>query len=252
MIGTAISGVVFEYGMGNGSVRDHLNRTVVIPQLFGRKDIGSVPVYVAVYADDLFHDAGYGSDVVRDHDDCHPVVQFAEGLVQLLFESVVHEIGGFVEDKEFGFRDDGSCEESPLHLSPGDFADGFLRDFGDSGIFDQLQGAIPVFAVVGGSESVVSLQPGQDDFEYRDRECAVEIGDLGHVPDEAFASTEELWCEFDGSGVGHGSQNGLYERSFSAAVWSDNSEEVPVVDLEIDMLEGVVSVVCDPDIAESN
>lgn len=98
----------------------------------------------------------------------------------------------------------------------------------------------------------MSLQPGQDDFEYRDRECAVEIGDLGHVPDEAFASTEEFWREFDGSGAGYCSQNGLYERSFSAAVGSDNSEEVPVVDLEIDMLECVVTVVCDPDIAEGN
>lgn len=136
MIGTTVPGVVFEHGVWDCSVRDHLNRTVVIPQLFGRKDIGSVPVYVAVYADDLLHDAGYGSDVVRDHDDCHPVVQFAEGLVQLLFESVVHEIGGFVEDKEFGIRDDGSCEERPLHLSPGYFADGFLCDFGDSGMLD--------------------------------------------------------------------------------------------------------------------
>ena len=85
-------------GVGNMSVRYQLNRTVVVAQLLFGQHVRAVTMYMAVDADDLFHDAGNRSDVVRNHDDRHAFVQLVQRAVKFLFEFVVHKIRRFVQD----------------------------------------------------------------------------------------------------------------------------------------------------------
>lgn len=236
---------MLQHGVRNGSVGDQLNRTVVIEQLFGRKDVRVVAVYVSVDANDLLDDTGDGSDVVRDHDDGHVVIQLAERIVELLFEAVVDEVRGFVEDQQAGFGDDGSGEQGALHLPAGNFADRVAGHLFESRLSDQLHGTLLVLPRVSRPESVMALQTGEDDLEYGDRESAIELRDLGHITDQPFAAAEELLCVADLAGVGDGSENGLYEGCFTAAVGSDDPEEIAVEDLEVDVLQGLVSVVSD-------
>lgn len=207
-------------------------------------------VDVPVDADDLLDDAGDGSDVVRDHDDGHSFVQFAQGVVKLLFELVVNEIGGLIEDQQPGVGDNGSGEHGALHLAAGNFADGSSCDLFESRFDDELHGPAFVLARVGGPEPVSALESGEDDLEDRDWECAVEVRDLGHVSDETFAAAEEFGGEPDGTRVGDSSEDSLDQGGFTAAVGADDAEEIPFADLQIDVLQGFVAIVSDAYVAE--
>ena len=204
----------------------------------------------AIDADDLLHDAGDRSDVVRDDDDGHAPIEFLQRAVQFLFETVVHEVRRFVQNQQFRVGDYGPAQQRPLHLSSRHFADRFAGRVGDPGLFEQGRCLRPVLFRVARAESAASLQPGEHDFLHRDREGAVEIRNLGHVSDQPLSAAEQLGSVADRSRVGNRSQNGLHERRFAASVRTDDAQEVVLPDLQIDVLEGFVPVVCDAYVAQ--
>ena len=91
----SVARMVLQHGMGNMAVRDELDRAVVVAQLLLGQHVRMMAVYAAVYADDLLHDAGDRTDVVRHHDDRHARIQLVQRAVEFLLELVVHEIRGF-------------------------------------------------------------------------------------------------------------------------------------------------------------
>ena len=130
--------------------------------------------------------------------------------------------------------------------------DGMVRLPGNSGVFEQLQGLFAVGFRVAGAEPSMPLESRQYHLEQRDRECAVEIRDLGHVSDQPLAPAKELRGIPYLTRVGHGSENRLNEGGLSASVRAYYPQEVALSDLEVDMLEGLVSVVCDADVAKGH
>ena len=97
----------FQNGMRDVAVADHLNGTIVIVQLFGGNDVGVVPVYVLVDADDRLDIGGDGTQVVRNHHDGHAAVELSENFVQLFFKTVVHKVGGFIQNQQSRIRNQG-------------------------------------------------------------------------------------------------------------------------------------------------
>ena len=73
---------------------------------------------------------------------------------------------------------------------------------------------------------------------------------MGHVSDQPLSAAEQLGSVADRSRVGNRSQNGLHERRFAASVRTDDAQEVVLPDLQIDVLEGFVPVVCDAYVAQ--
>ncbi len=90
-------------------------------------------------ADDLLHDAGDRTDVVRNHDDGHPLVQKTKRTIEFVFETVVDEIGRLVENKQFRIGDDRPAKQGPLHLTARDFTDRLCGDIADAGLVEQTQ-----------------------------------------------------------------------------------------------------------------
>lgn len=250
VVAAAVAGVVFQHGVGDVPVRYQLNRAVVVAQLFLGQNVRTVAVDLPVDADDLLHDAGDRTDVVRHHDDRHAGVQFMQRAVKLLLEFVVHEIRGFVQDQQLRVRDHGPGQQRPLHLPARHLADGAAGRVGDSRCRKQFHRSGTVLLRVAGAESAAALQSRQYDLEDRDRECAVEIRNLRHVADQPFLPAEQLRGESQLSGVGDGSQDGLHERRFSAAVGTYDPQEIEVRNLQVDVPEGLVAVVCDTYVAQ--
>ena len=95
----------------------------------------------AIDADDLLHDAGDRSDVVRDDDDGHAPIEFLQCAVQFLFETVVHEVRRFVQNQQFRIGDYGPAQQRPLHLSSRHFGGaGALARYGVSELANTLVG----------------------------------------------------------------------------------------------------------------
>lgn len=250
LVATPVSGVVLQHGVWDVAVREELDRAVVVAQLLLGEDVRPVAVHPAVHADDLLDDAGDGPDVVRDNDDRHAVVQRAERVVELLFEPVVHEVRGLVEDQQLRIGDHSAAEQGALELPARYFAHGVAGRFGDSRSLEQTESLVPVGFRVARAEPAASLQPGEHDLEDRDRECAVEFRQLGHVADQPLLAAEELRREYDFARVGHRSEYGLHKGCLAASVGADDSEKVPVIDLQIDIPKRFAAVVCDADVVE--
>ena len=237
--------MMFEDRVGDMAVRDELDRAVVVAQLLFGQDVRAVAVNPPVDAYDLFHDAGDRADVVRDHHDRHAVVEFAERAVEFVFEFVVHEIRGFVENQQPRVRDHGPAQQRALHLSSRYFADRIAGDCCDAGHFEQLLRPQPVLLRVAGQKPAAALQTGEDDFLHRDRKIAVEIRLLGHVADQPLLAAEQLRGEFDAARVGDRPEDGLHQRRLAASVGTDHAQEIPFADLQIHVLQRLVPVVFD-------
>ena len=79
-------------GVGHLAVRDNLYRTVVVLELLLGDDVRVVAVDCTVDTNDTLHHAGYRADVVRYHHYRHSLVEFAQQGVELVLETVVHEV----------------------------------------------------------------------------------------------------------------------------------------------------------------
>lgn len=64
-------------------------------------------MHVAIYAYDALHDARYGAQIVRHHDDGHLLAQTLDHIVELMLETIVHEVGRLIENEQSGLGDDG-------------------------------------------------------------------------------------------------------------------------------------------------
>ena len=107
---TAVARMVLEHRVGNVPVGEQLNRAVVVGELLGGDAIRVVTMHCAIDADNLFDQTRNRADVVRYHDDGHPLAQFPQGVVERLLKLVVDEVGRLVQNQELGLGDDGSAE----------------------------------------------------------------------------------------------------------------------------------------------
>ena len=93
--------VVFaEDGVGNIAMRDNLDGAVVVAQLLLGDDVRVVAMDMAVDADNVIHNARYGTHVVRPHHNSHVVAEVVQKIIQLILEAVIHTVGGLVEYQE--------------------------------------------------------------------------------------------------------------------------------------------------------
>lgn len=81
---------------------------------------GGVDVEVVVEAEDALDAAGDGEDIVGDEHDGHAFLELTEGLVEGGLVALVDIGGGFVEEEEFGFGDEGAGDEDALALAAGE------------------------------------------------------------------------------------------------------------------------------------
>lgn len=91
--------------------------------------------------------------------------------------------------------------------------------------------------------SPVPLQPRQYHLQHRDRECPVEIADLGHISDQPLLAAEQLRGEHDLAGVGYRPEDRLHECRFPASVGAYYSQEIILCDREVDIFQRLVPVV---------
>ena len=87
------------------------------------------------------------------------------------------------------------------------------------------------------------LQPRQYHLQHRDRECPVEIADLGHISDQPPLAAEQLRGEHDLAGVGYRPEDRLHECRFPASVGAYYSQEIILCDREVDIFQRLVPVV---------
>ena len=113
----------------------------------------------------------------------------------------------------------------------------------DPRCFEQPEGFRPVFLRVPGNEAPVSLQPRQYHLQHRDRECPVEIADLGHISDQPLLAAEQLRGEHDLAGVGYRAEDRFHEGRFPASVGAYYSQEIILCDREVDIFQRLVPVV---------
>ena len=66
--------MVLQNCVWNMTVRDDLNRAVVVFQLLGSYDVRVVSMNCAIDANNALYDARNGAEVVRYHDDCHALI----------------------------------------------------------------------------------------------------------------------------------------------------------------------------------
>ena len=99
--------VTQQYPVGDGAVGEQLYRAVVQFHLFRSDEIGVMVIKRAVHAGDGFHVGANRSQVVRHHDDAHPVVQIVQKGVKFLLEFGIHIGGRFVQNQDPGGGDDG-------------------------------------------------------------------------------------------------------------------------------------------------
>ena len=116
--------VLAKNGVGNIAVGDNLNGAVVVAQLLLGDYIRVVAVYMAVDADDVVHNARYGTYVVRHHHNGHVVAKVVQQVVQLVLEAVIHKVGGLVKHQELRLGDYGTAEHNALQLTAREFAYG--------------------------------------------------------------------------------------------------------------------------------
>ena len=87
-------------GVGNVAVGDNLDGAVVVAQLLLGDDVRVVAMDMAVDADNVIHNARYGTHVVRHHHNSHVVAEVVQKIIQLILEAVIHKVGGLVEYQE--------------------------------------------------------------------------------------------------------------------------------------------------------
>ena len=130
--------VVAQHGVGDMAVRDDLDRAAIVLQLLLGDLVRVVAVYGAIHADNLLHNAGDCTQVVRDHHNGHLAVQLLQEVVELVFKAVINKVGRLVEDQQARFSNDGATQKGPLHLSARDLAYGAVAQFHDAGHCEQL------------------------------------------------------------------------------------------------------------------
>jgi hypothetical protein len=169
-------------------------------------------------------------------------VEAGEQGVELFAEGGVERGGGFVEDEQVGFGDEGAGEADALELAAGEFAD---HAAGDGVEIEQPEGAVDG-VVVGGPEALGEVQvggaAGGDDFADIGGEAAEgELGDLGEVADAAPVAEVGEGGVPEGDGAGAGGEQAeerAQEGGFAGAVGADDADVVAGLDGEIDGVDG--------------
>lgn len=93
--------VMLQNCVRNVSVRDDLDRAVVVLQLLGSDDVRVVAMYGAIHADNALHNARDGAQIVRHHNYRHTLVQTMQERVEFVLELVVHKVRRLVENQQF-------------------------------------------------------------------------------------------------------------------------------------------------------
>ena len=74
------------------TVRNKLNRAVVVAELLLGDDIRVVAMHVAVDAHNATHNTRYGAYIVRDHNDGHLLGEVVEKVVKFVLELIVYKV----------------------------------------------------------------------------------------------------------------------------------------------------------------
>ena len=93
--------VMLQDRVWNVSVRDNLDRAVVVLQLLGSDDVRVVAMNGAIHADNALHHTCNGAQIVRHHNYRHTLVQTMQERVEFILELVVHKVRRLVENQQF-------------------------------------------------------------------------------------------------------------------------------------------------------
>ena len=93
--------VMLQDRVWNVSVRDNLDRAVVVLQLLGSDDVRVVAMNGAIHADNALHHTCNGAQIVRHHNYRHTHVQTMQERVEFILELVVHKVRRLVENQQF-------------------------------------------------------------------------------------------------------------------------------------------------------
>lgn len=93
--------MMFQNSVWNVSVRDNLDRAVVVLQLLGSDDVRVVAMNGAIHADNALHHTCNGAQIVRHHNYRHTLVQTMQERVEFVLELVVHKVRRLVENQQF-------------------------------------------------------------------------------------------------------------------------------------------------------
>lgn len=93
--------VMLQDRVWNVSVRDNLDRAVVVLQLLGSDDVRVVAMNGAIHADNALHHTCNGAQIVRHHNYRHTLVQTMQERVEFVLELVVHKVRRLVKNQQF-------------------------------------------------------------------------------------------------------------------------------------------------------
>ena len=93
--------VMLQNRVRNVSVRDNLDRAVVVLQLLGGDDVRVVAMNGAIHADNALYHTGNSAQIVRHHNYRHTLVQTMQERVELVLELIIHKVRRFVENQQF-------------------------------------------------------------------------------------------------------------------------------------------------------
>ena len=146
-----------------------------------------------VDTDDRFDMRGDRSQVVRHHNDCHPVVELPQNCVQLLFKFIVHEICRLVEDQHFRVGDQRTAKQRTLQLAARELSDRAPGDRLDTAQVKQLQSFGFIGCGVTAKQPFTGLQPGKHHFTDRYWKGFVYVGYLWQVADSPVTVATDHW-----------------------------------------------------------
>lgn len=103
-------------GVRHVAMRDDLYRTIVAGQLLLADNVRVVIMQRPVDTGNRLYIISDGSHVVRNHQNRHRLVEFAQDKVEVVFKFVIYKGVRLVEDEEAGLRNDGATQEDALQL----------------------------------------------------------------------------------------------------------------------------------------
>lgn len=222
------------------AVPQQLDRAVEVPfQPFGVDACGRVIVQCFVHAGDVLYLLQHRPDVMADEDDGAVAVDLRQQLVEAGFEALVDVGARLVENKQLRVADDGSSQQGALQLSAAQLSDGPVFKSLESHAVDHLSGFLAVTVIETAGQRLLGAESREDYLENRDGEGAVDRVVLREI---ARREWFVIFDDFSSCGAKQ-SQNAFDKSCLASAVGPDDTEEIVLVDLQIDIVEHRASVI---------
>jgi hypothetical protein len=211
---------------------------------------GVVGVDAAIDAEDALAEVIDDAEVVGDGEDGELGFEGFDGFEEPGFDGEVDIGGGFVEEEDLGFANEGAGDEDALALAAGEFGEGVLGVVDEVHAFEGMVGGFLVFAGVATAEAIVDAAH-EDDVAGGDGELGVEVEVLGHVSDAGGGVARGGAEDFDLAAIGfEEAEDEFKEGGFAAAVGADEAEGFAARDGEGGLFEDGGLVVGEVDAGE--